>query len=67
MDFDQMVVKTTDSTVLRDPSTGLFNFTLNIIDSFGIVLGDDKVQKILEAMIATLKPATSKVEINYIK
>jgi hypothetical protein len=67
MDFDQLVVKTSDFATIRDPAFGVFNFTLNIIDSFDIVLGDPRVQQILEAMIEALKPAVSKAEINYIQ
>jgi hypothetical protein len=67
MNFDQLVTKTTDFSTLRDPAFGVFNFTLNIIDSFDIVLGDARVKQILEAMIEALKPAVSKAEINYIQ
>jgi len=66
MDFDQLVEKTEDFAILRDPAFGIFNFTLNIIDSFDIVVDDERVRTILEAMINALKPANSKVEINYI-
>jgi hypothetical protein len=66
-DFDQLVEKVTDFAILRDPTVGIFNFDLNIIDSFGIVLGDAKVKKVLEAMIAALKPAVSKANITYVK
>jgi hypothetical protein len=67
MNFDQLVTKTNDFSTIRDPAFGVFNFTLNIIDSFDIVLGDARVQQILEAMIEALKPAVSKAEINYIQ
>lgn len=65
--FDDLIVKINDFSILRDSIYGLFNFDLNIIDSFDIVLGDSKVQTILEAMINALKPAISKVNISYIK
>jgi hypothetical protein len=67
MDFDQLVQKNTDFAMVIDPVSGIFNFTLNIIDSFDIVIDNSKVQNILEAMIKVLKPAVSKVQINYIK
>jgi hypothetical protein len=66
MNFDSLVEKTDDFAILRDPTYGLFNFTLNIIDSFRIVVGDARIQQLLESMINALKPAHSKVEINYI-
>jgi len=34
MNFDSLVEKTDDFAILRDPQYGLFNFALNIIDSF---------------------------------
>ena len=63
-DFDQNVQEITDFANLISEVFGLFNFDLNIIDSFGI-LNDPKVKVILEAMIDALKPATSKVNISY--
>jgi hypothetical protein len=66
-DFDQLVQITDDFAILRDPIFGLFNFDIDVIDSFGIVTEDDKVKKILVAMINALKPATSKVNIKYFK
>lgn len=65
--FDQTVQKTEDFAVLRDPTYGIFNFNIDIIDSFDIVTGDDRVRTVLEALINTLKPAVSKVGINYVK
>jgi hypothetical protein len=66
-DFDKTVEKTDDFAVIHDPTFGLFNFSINIIDSFNIVTGDIRVQTVLEALINALKPAISKVGINYIK
>jgi hypothetical protein len=66
-DFDQHVEKTEDFAVIHDPAFGLFNFGINIIDSFSIVTGDYRVQTVLEALIRTLKPAISKVWIKYVK
>lgn len=66
MNFENLVEKTDDFAVLRDEAFGIFNFTINIIDSFGIVSGNDRVRTVLEAMIEALKPATAKVDINVI-
>jgi hypothetical protein len=66
-DFDQYIEKTEDFAVIRDPSYGIFNFDIDIIDSFDIVTGDERVQTVLEALINALKPAQSKVGINYVK
>lgn len=65
--FDQTIGKTEDFAVIRDPAYGIFNFDIDIIDSFGIVTGDERVRTVLEALINALKPATSKVGIYYVK
>ena len=65
--FDQNVEKTEDFAVIRDPAFGIFNFDIDIIDSFDIVTGDERVRIVLEALIDALKPATAKVGIHYIK
>jgi hypothetical protein len=67
MNFDRLVEKTEDFAILRDPTFGIFNFTIDIIASFDIALSDPRVQQVLEAMILDLKPANSKVDINYIQ
>lgn len=64
-DFDQYVEKTEDIAVIRNPVYGIYNFDLDIIDSFNIVSGDQRVKTVLEAMIKALKPATSKVGLKY--
>jgi hypothetical protein len=66
-DFDQNIGKTEDFAVIRDPAYGIFNFDIDIIDSFDIVTGDERVRIVLEALINALKPATSKVGIYYVK
>ena len=63
--FDQTIEKTEDFSVIRDPVYGIFNFDIDIIDSFGIVTGDERVKVVLEALINALKPATSKVGLKY--
>lgn len=65
--FDQIVEKTEDFAIIRDPAFGVFNFDIDIIDSFDIVTGDERVRTVLEALIDALKPAVSKVGINYVK
>lgn len=65
-DFDQFVEKTDDFAIIHDPSFGIFNFDIDILDSFGIVTGDVRVRTVLEALINALKPAVSKVGIHYL-
>jgi hypothetical protein len=66
-DFDKFVEKTEDFAIIHDPVYGVFNFDINIIDSFGIVTGDPRVKTVLEALINALKPAVYKVGIKYVK
>lgn len=67
LNFDSLLMKITDFTILRDEKFGIFDFTLDIIDSFGIVSSSAKVKQVLENLIFALKPAQSRVTINYIK
>ena len=67
MDFDTLVSLNTSFSTLKNKKTGLFDFTVNIFDSFGIVSSSAKVKQVLEELINTLKPANSRVYINYIE
>jgi hypothetical protein len=67
LDFDTISFKSNDFADLRDEEFGIFNFTLNVIDSFDIVLSNPKIQQLLEELVLALKPAQSKVTINYIQ
>ncbi len=65
--FDQTIKKNEDYAILRDETYGIFNFIINVIDSFKIVENDAKIEEVLEELIFALKPGTSKVEVNYIR
>lgn len=65
MNFDKIVVLNDDFAVLKNRKTGLFDFSVNILDSFGIVNSNIKSQEALEALIKILKPANSRVFIQY--
>lgn len=67
LDFDSIITKTNDFSILRDEKFGVFNFTLNILDSFGIVLDNAKINQVLETLIYALKPAQAKVTTNIIE
>lgn len=67
LDFEKLVEKVEDFAILRDEVFGIFNFTLNIIDSFGIIEGNARVEQIINDMVLALKPATSKADINIIR
>lgn len=67
LDFNSLVEENNDLAVIRNETGGLFNFTLDIIDSFDILSGNQKVKQITESLIKLFKPARSKVKINYLK
>lgn len=66
-DFDANVSLNTDFAVIKNRVTGLFDFSVNILDSFGIVSSNIKSKEALETLIKVLKPANSRVFIQYIK
>jgi len=67
MDFDEIVALNDDFAVLKNRETGNFDFSVNVLDSFGIIQENIKSQEALEALIKVLKPANSRVFIQYIR
>lgn len=67
LDLGSTRIKSTDFALIKNRETGLFNFLVNIFDSFGIVSSSPKVQEVLEKLIKILKPANSRVFIKYYK
>lgn len=65
MDFNSLITLNDDFTTIKNRETGSFDFSVNIFDSFGIVSSSDKVQETLEKLIKVLKPANSRVFIEY--
>jgi hypothetical protein len=65
--FDRNISLNTDFSVLKNRVTGLFDFSVNILDSFGIVSSNIKSKEALEELINVLKPANSRVFIQYIR
>mgnify|MGYP001578541029 CR=1 FL=1 len=66
LDVEKTLFKNDDFVTLRNRKNGLFDFYLNVTDSFGIISSSNKVKSILEKLVKTLKPANSKGHINYI-
>lgn len=66
LNFDILLKKEDKFALVRDENFGIFDFTLNIFDSFGIVSSNAKIKQVLETLILALKPATSRATINYI-
>jgi len=65
--FNQLEGTNEDFAILVDPEFGIFNFILNVIDSFDIVSSSAKINQVLEELVLALKPAQSKVTINIVK
>ena len=65
LDSSSQNIKNEDFTTIINRKTGAFDFSVNILDSFGIVNDSIKVREVLEKLIKILKPANSKVYIQY--
>jgi hypothetical protein len=65
LDFNTVQKLNTNYALLKNENFGIFDFSINIIDSFGIVSGSKDVQSVLETLINTLKPAVSRATITY--
>jgi hypothetical protein len=65
LDFDQSLILNEDFAILKNTESGMFDFSVNIFDSFGIVNSSIKVKDVLEKLIKILKPANSKCFIQY--
>lgn len=66
LDFNSLVTLQTDFVTLKNKKIGLFDFTINIYDQFGILTNSATTKQVLEELINTLKPANSRVFINYL-
>ena len=68
MDFNATPVLNTDFATIKNNNTGEFDFTITIVDSLDIVSGSSPlVKQNLENLINILKPANSRVFIQYTK
>ena len=67
MNFEKILEKNEDFAILRDSRYGIFNFIINVIDSFDIIKDSAKLEQIMNEMILALKPAQSKVTINVVR
>ena len=63
LDFNTLVTLNQDFAVLL--KNGSFDFTVNVFDSFDILLDNPQAQNVLEALIEILKPANSSAFITY--
>jgi len=66
MDFDSSVNKIEDFAILKNQVSGIYDFELDVIDSFDIIENSPKSKEILNTLVKKLKPAVSRAFINYI-
>lgn len=66
LNFNTLVTKNDDFTILNSRSSGLADFSVNVLDSLGIINNNSRVKEVLEALIKSFKPANSRAFINYV-
>ena len=66
LNFDTLLSKNTDFVTLNSRTSGLADFSVNVLDSFGIINNNTRVKEVLEALIKSFKPANSRAFINYL-
>lgn len=65
LNYDSVIVKNKDFATLNNKNANLSDFSLYVLDSFGIINGNSKVKQILEALVHNFKPAQSRAFIYY--
>lgn len=66
INFNTLLTKNDDFIILNSRSSGLANFSVNVLDSLGIINDNSRVKEVLEALIKSFKPANSRAFINYL-
>jgi hypothetical protein len=66
INFDTLLTKNEDFVILNSRTSGLANFSVNVLDSLGIINDNTRVKEVLEALIKSFKPANSRAFINYL-
>lgn len=66
LNFDSLTLKNINFATIKNREKGNYDFTVNILDGFGIVTTDIIVQETLETLLNVLKPANTNIIINYI-
>ncbi len=65
MDFNRTETKLEDFAILKNQVSGIFDFELDVIDSFSIIEDNPKSEEILDTLVEKLKPAVSRAFIKY--
>jgi len=61
LDFETAIQKNTDFSVIRNGQVGLFDFQVNVYDSFDLIGSNQALKNVLETLVNSLKPANSRV------
>lgn len=66
INFNTLAIRNDDFIILNSRSSGQADFSVNVLDSFGIINNNSRVKEVLEALIKSFKPANSRAFINYL-
>ena len=66
LNFEKEATKIDDFSILKNKITGIYDFELDVLDTFKLIQDNPRVKNILEKLIDTLKPANSRAFIKYI-
>jgi hypothetical protein len=66
-DAESSRTKVNDFATIYNKDNGSFDFSMTILDSLGIIGESPRVRQVLEKLLAVLKPANSKLLLNYKK
>ncbi|MFA5023427.1 MAG: hypothetical protein WC523_00520 [Patescibacteria group bacterium] len=66
-DFDALLFKIQDFSEVTNASNGIFKFSVDVIDSFDKVIGNDYLTNLLKSLINVIKPANTTAIIKFSK
>ncbi len=64
--FDKSPTETEQLSNLLSSSTHLFNFDVNVIDSFDRVIGNDRAESLIRNLLNRIKPAHTGVHVEFV-
>ncbi|MDX1373634.1 MAG: hypothetical protein R3321_14270 [Nitrososphaeraceae archaeon] len=66
-DFDEEEAEQEGGAILIDRETGVFDFTVNVIDSFDKVRNDEECRQLIIDLLNVIKPAHTRVEVIFLE
>lgn len=67
LDFGKEVEEITSLATLINQERGIFRFEIDVIDSFDKVIGDTRLETLLEDLVNVIKPAHTEAVVNFIE